>query len=143
MLVNAGDGMRWRALRPACCCGGGRARGRGGEQGTAKMKAETVRDQVEIKASRRLHAAASTAHERHAAGVTCRGGQRGETASGRRRRSSGRGPGRGGARARAREWRGPFPVAGRNRGGGLLRVGFEFPFSYFQLISNNCFQISF
>jgi hypothetical protein len=66
------------------------------------MKAETVRDQVEIKASRRLHAAASTAHERHAAGVTCRGGQRGETASGRRRRSSGRGPGRGGARARAR-----------------------------------------
>jgi hypothetical protein len=39
------------------------------------MEAEAARDRVEIKASRRLHAASSTAQERHAASAVCRGGQ--------------------------------------------------------------------
>jgi hypothetical protein len=66
------------------------------------MKGETVRAQVEIKASRRLHAAASTAHERHAAGTLCRDGQRGAGEREEEEEGGRLGLGRGGA-TRARE----------------------------------------
>jgi hypothetical protein len=56
-----------------------------------------VRDRVEIKASRRLHAASSSAHGRHTASAVYRGGQQRARASGRGRRPYGRGPGRGAA----------------------------------------------
>jgi hypothetical protein len=105
-----GDGVWWRALPLGLrCCGRERARDGGGKQGTEEMEAEAARDRVEIKASRRLHAASSTAHERHAASVVCRGGQQRVRVSGRGRRLHGRGPGHGAAvGARAGEKTGPL-----------------------------------
>jgi hypothetical protein len=85
-----GDDVRWRAL-PLGLLLRYRASTR------ARREAEAVRDRVEIKASRRLHAVSSTVHERHATSSVCRGGQQRARASGRGRRPRGHGPGHGAA----------------------------------------------
>jgi hypothetical protein len=82
------------------------------------------------------HAGASPACGRHAASTFCRGRQRAARESGREKREAGLG--------RAEEGGGgPLPAAGRNRGGGLLRLGFDFSNFYFQTNFKYSFQTSF
>jgi hypothetical protein len=93
------------------------------------MEAEAVRDRVEVKVSRRLHTASSSADGRHAASAVCRGGQQQTRASGRGRKPRGRGPGHGHARASAWGERGPASTAGPEVGRRPVKVGNSFFFS--------------
>jgi hypothetical protein len=111
------EDWRWRAALPLGFSGG---KGKGASEAVSgletgcawRFEAERARGPRVATRGRRRHAAA-TRRARSAAAPASRAREREEEGGGRT------GPVRGGERARARGG-GPLPVAGRNRGGGLL-----------------------